>query len=356
MAETRMSLEDARDSARAKLKGFCAAYRICDGQDTRICQGHSYGSPIGMGGIGSGASFVNNVRALAELKLKASLIGPDFETDCRLTIFGRELAMPVMGASVSGVNSFGGEAVIGEAEFCRAVVMGCKAAGSMGWRGDSFNYSHERPYGIEAIAEAGGWGVQIVKPRSQDAIRRFFEKAEKAGCAALGVDVDGQGSYAMNAHGQAVFRKSVEELAELASSTSLPFVVKGLMSVEDALAAVQAGAKAIVVSNHGGRVLDHTPGTAEVLPSIAAAVRGKALVVADGGVRTGYDVLKMLALGAQAVLVGRDLVRAAVGGGEEAVRAQMETLGSDLKKAMKMTGTASLAEISPQVLWKPPAA
>jgi 4-hydroxymandelate oxidase len=117
--------------------------------------------------------------------------------------------MPVMGASVSGVNSFGGEAVIGEADFCRAVVRGCKAAGSHGLARRFLQLQPGAPYGIEAIAEAGGWGVQIVKPRSQDAIKRFFEKAEKAGCAAVGVDVDGHGSYAMNAHGQPVFRKIV---------------------------------------------------------------------------------------------------------------------------------------------------
>jgi isopentenyl diphosphate isomerase/L-lactate dehydrogenase-like FMN-dependent dehydrogenase len=354
MAESRISVEEARDAARTKLKGFCAAYKICDGLDTRICQGNSYGSPIGMGGPGTGASFANNIKALAELKLKALLIGPDFSPDCRFSFFGRELAMPIMGASVSGVNSFGGEGVITEADFCRSVVRGCKAAGSLGWRGDSFNYSFEAPYGIEAIAEAGGWGVQIVKPRSQDAIKRFFEKAEKLGCAAVGVDVDGHGSYAMNAHGQPVFRKSVPELRELAAATSLPFVVKGVMCAEDAEAAVEAGAKVVVVSNHGGRVLDHSPGTAEVLPSVVARIGGKALIVADGGVRTGYDVLKMLALGANAVLVGRDMVRAAVGGGEDGVRAQMEMLASDLRKAMKMTGAATLAEISPKVLWKAP--
>jgi isopentenyl diphosphate isomerase/L-lactate dehydrogenase-like FMN-dependent dehydrogenase len=355
MADARMTVEEARESARAKLKGFCAAYKICDGLDTRICQGHSYGSPIGMGAPGTGASFANNIKALEALKLNSRLIGPDFQVDTRFSFLGRELAMPVMGASVSGVSSFGGEAVIGEEDFCRAVVSGCKAARSMGWRGDSYNYSPERPYGIEAIAEAGGWGVQIIKPRSQDAIKAFIEKAEAASCACVGVDVDGLGSYAMNAHGQPVYRKTVAELRELAAWSSLPFAVKGVMSAEDAEAAVEAGAKVVVVSNHGGRVMDCAPGTAEVLPEIARALRGAAIVVADGGIRTGYDVLKMLALGADAVLVGRDLVRAAVGGGEAGVRAQMELLASDLAKAMKMAGAATLGDISPSVLWNPPA-
>jgi 4-hydroxymandelate oxidase len=81
------------------------------------------------------------------------------------------------------------------------------------------------------------------------------------------------------------------------------------LCVEDTLFAVEAGPVAISVSNHGGRVQDYTPGVAEVLPEIASKVKGKVTVLADGGIRTGYDVLKMLALGADAVLVGRDLIR-----------------------------------------------
>jgi len=352
MAEENITVEGARDNARTKLKGICAVYRICDGTDTRVCEGHSYGSPIGMGGAGSGASFAANVRALEAVKLVPRLIGPDFTPDLSFDFFGVKLAMPVMGASVAGVNSFGGEAVMSELDFCRAVVSGCKDAGSLGFRGDSFNYTPEHPWGVEAIAEAGGRGVPIFKPRSQDALKALIAGAEEAGAAAVGVDVDGYGSYAMNAHRMPVFRKTAADLAELISGTALPFVVKGVMGVEDAEAALEAGAGAIVVSNHGGRVLDHTPGTAQVLPAVAAAVKGRAMVVADGGVRTGYDVLKMLALGADAVLVGRDLVRAAVGGGREAVAAQMRLLAADLAKAMKMTGVASLDEITADILWK----
>jgi 4-hydroxymandelate oxidase len=111
-----------RDNARARLRGICAVYRICDGLDTRFCEGHSYGSPIGAGGAGNGASCAANIRALEGIKLKSSLIGPDFTPDTRFDFFGRRLAMPVMGASVAGVDSFGGEAIISEIEFCRAVV------------------------------------------------------------------------------------------------------------------------------------------------------------------------------------------------------------------------------------------
>jgi len=133
--------------------------------------------------------------------------------------------------------------------------------------------------------------------------------------------------------------------------TSLPVVIKGIMCAKDAQVAVEAGASAVVVSNHGGRVLDSTPGTADVLEEIVEAVSAsKVMVLADGGIRTGYDVLKMLALGAKAVLIGRDIVRAAVGAGSDGVRLQMEYLQKTLTKAMLMTGCKSLAQISSDIV------
>ena len=350
MSQPKLSLEEVRDNARVRLKGICGVYRSCDGTEPRLCQGHSYGSPIGIGGIGSGASFANNVESLKRLHIKTQLSGKDFTPDTQYVFFGHALSMPVMGASVSGVNSFGGESVITEMDFCRSVVQGCKEAGTLGWRGDSFNYSLENHYGIKSIAEVQGHGVQIIKPRSQDAIIKFFAQAEISGCVAVGVDLDGCGSYAMAKHHQPVFRKSPAELKELVASTSLPVIFKGIMCARDAEIAAESGAAVICVSNHGGRVLDHTPGVAEVLPSIVKAIGKSKMIIADGGIRNGYDVLKMLALGAEAVLVGRDIVRAAVGNGSDGVYVQMETLRDDLSKAMKMTGCKTIGDITPDVL------
>lgn len=351
MSEEIKTLEEVREAARTKLKGICGVYRICDGLDTRLCQGQSYGRSLGIGGIGSGASFHNNVLALKKLRLKMRLIGPHFEADTTYNFFGKSLSMPIMAASVAGVNSFGGESVITEREFCRAVVLGCKEAGTLGWRGDTYTYSPENSYGIESIAEAGGLGIKIVKPREQEVIIEFFKKAEEVGSIAVGVDIDGCGSYMMAKHNKPVFHKTIEDIKELVEATSLPVIIKGVMTPEDALGAIEAGASAIVVSNHGGRVLDHTPGTAEVLPEIVKEIKGKAKILVDGGVRTGYDVLKMIALGAEAVLIGRDIVRAAVGAGIEGVKIQMEYLQKTLVKAMKMTNYKSLENISPEILY-----
>jgi isopentenyl diphosphate isomerase/L-lactate dehydrogenase-like FMN-dependent dehydrogenase len=346
------TVEDVRNIAREKLKGICGVYKDCDGDPRRLCQGQSYGKALGIGGIGSGVSFNNNFLALKKYKLKMELIEKDFTPDSEYNFFGKELAMPLMAASVAGVNSFGGDIVITEQEFCRAVVLGCRAAGSLGWRGDTYTYSLENSYGINAIAEADGYGVKIVKPRDQETIIKFFKKAEEVGCVAVGVDIDGCGSYAMATHNKPVFKKSVEDVKELVSSTKLPVIIKGVMCIEDASKAVEAGAAAIVVSNHGGRVLDHTPGTADVLPAIAAKLKGRTRIIVDGGVRTGYDVLKMLALGAESVLIGRDIIRASVGAGIKGVQIHMEYMQKTLMKAMKMTNCKSLTEITSEILLK----
>ncbi len=352
MSSEFLTLEEVRNRAKEKLKQVCMVYKDCDGGPTRFCQGQHYGRPLGFGGIGSGASFHNNWLALRRIKLKMKLISENFEPDTSIQLFGKNLTMPVMAASVSGVNSFGGDSVITESKFCNSVINGCKDAGTLGWRGDTYTYNvEENSFGLNAIESAGGWGIKIVKPRSQEEIKKFFKKAEKVGAIAVGVDTDGCGSYMMNKHNKPVFRKTPEDIQELVSSTNLPVIIKGIMCKEDAVDAIEAGASAIVVSNHGGRVLDHTPGTADVLPSIVNAVRKKdALIFVDGGVRTGYDVIKMLALGADGVLVGRDIVRAAVGGGSEGVKLQMNYLQQTLVKAMKMTGCSLLKEITLDIL------
>jgi 4-hydroxymandelate oxidase len=345
------TVEDVRNTAREKLKGICGVYKDCDGDSRRLCQGQSYGRALGIGGIGSGASFNNNFLALRKYNLKMELIEKDIVPNTFYDFFGLKLTMPIMAASVAGVNSFGGESVITEQEFCHAVVQGCKEAGTLGWRGDTYTYSLENSYGIDSIAEAEGFGVKIVKPRDQKTIISFFKKAEEARCVAVGIDIDGCGSYAMVIHNKPVFKKSIKSLKELVAATELPVIIKGIMCAEDALKAIEVGAAAIVVSNHGGRVLDHTPGTADVLREIAVQVKGKIKVIVDGGVRTGYDVLKMLALGAESVLIGRDIIRAAVGDGVNGVKIHMEYMQKTLQKAMKMTNCKTIRDISQEILY-----
>ena len=108
----------------------------------------------------------------------------------------------------------------------------------------------------------------------------------------------------------------------------------------------------IVVSNHGGRILDHCPGTADVLPRIAAALRGRVPIIVDGGVRSGVDVLKMLALGADAVFIGRPVCVAAIGGGLDGVRIYFEGIRTQLAQAMLLTGVGTVGDINPELLFQ----
>lgn len=147
-------------------------------------------------------------------------------------------------------------------------------------------------------------------------------------------------------------RKSVEELKEIIDYAHVPFIVKGIMSVEGAQKAVDAGAKAIVVSNHGGRVLDGTPATACVLEEIADQFKGQVKIIVDGGIRSGLDVFKALALGADAVIIARPFVNMIYGGKDEGVEAYVQQLGQELENTMMMTGVSSLREVSKKNIYK----
>ena len=140
--------------------------------------------------------------------------------------------------------------------------------------------------------------------------------------------------------------KTVEELRAVVKEAGKPFIAKGIMTVKGALKALEAGASGIVVSNHGGRVLDRCPSTAEVLPDIAAAVGDKMMILVDGGIRSGHDVFKALALGADAVLIGRPYVIAAHGAKEEGVKLYTKKIAAELKEAMLMSGCQKISDIT----------
>lgn len=127
-------------------------------------------------------------------------------------------------------------------------------------------------------------------------------------------------------------------------------VIKGILDPDDARDAVSFGADGIVVSNHGGRQLDGAPSSAEALPAIAAAVKDKLTIFADGGVRTGTDVFRMLALGADSVLIGRAFVYALATGGQRGVEQLLQIMEKDLRTTMVLTGVRKVAEIGPQLL------
>ncbi len=132
-------------------------------------------------------------------------------------------------------------------------------------------------------------------------------------------------------------------------------IVKGVLDPEDARRAVQAGVDGIVVSNHGGRQLDAVPATALALPAVAKAVGDQVEVLADGGVRTGLDVVKMVALGARAVLLGRGWAWAVAARGQSGVAHMLSVIKSDIDVALALTGNSSMAEVDGSAIYSPPA-
>lgn len=337
-----MDLKTVRQTAREKLKGFC---RVCPECNGKACAGEV----PGMGGLGTAASFKNNVQALAEFRLNMRTIhaAKNPETSCKL--FGQELSTPILGAPITG-NTYNMGGALNEEQWAEAIIQGCLTAGTLGCTGDGADSAMYNS-GVNAIIKAHGRGIPFIKPREQEDVFNYLRRAEEAGVLAVGMDIDGAGLVTMALKGQPVGPKTQDEMKTIISSTSLPFIVKGIMTVDEAEMALEMGAAAIVVSNHGGRVLDHTPGTAETLSEIAAVVDGRIPVLVDGGVRSGADVLKMLALGADLVLMGRPLIIAAYGGGAEGISLAINTMTNELKQAMILTGCATLEDITMDVLF-----
>ena len=335
-------MKDIRENAKLKLKGFC---RVCPRCDGVVCAGEV----PGMGGAGTGASFMSNVDSLASWRLNMRTVHGAKNPDSSLSLFGINCSMPVLAAPMTGISYNCGGA-LSENEFIDMIVSGSADAGTIGMTGDGADPAMYHS-GIEAVRRVNGRAIPVIKPRSQEEIRRLIRIAEDAGSPAVGMDIDGAGLVTMALKGQPVGPKTADELAEIVSFTKLPFILKGVMTPDEAIAARDAGVKAIVVSNHGGRILDFTPGVAEVLPDIAECVGESMTVLADGGVRTGVDVLKYLALGADAVLVGRPLIVGAFGGGREGVKLVLEKIRSELSQAMILTGSASADSVGHSVLF-----
>jgi isopentenyl diphosphate isomerase/L-lactate dehydrogenase-like FMN-dependent dehydrogenase len=201
-------------------------------------------------------------------------------------------------------------------------------------------YVHDRQSAEELVhrATAAGYRALLItvdSPRwghKERSIRSGFRLPPKANFPKKEAAVD-------------VVSLTWESLAWLRSLTSLPLVLKGILTAEDAVLAVQHGVDGIVVSNHGGRQLDSVPASIEALPEVVEAVDGRCEVYLDGGIRRGTDILKALALGARAVLVGRPMLWGLAVNGAEGVGNVLELLRTELELAMVLAGCPTLASI-----------
>lgn len=303
-----------------------------------------------MGGLGSGSAFRNNISALAEHRLNLRTIHSHAQPDLKMSLFGHELALPVIGAAIGGI-AMNMNGAMTEQEYQDAVVNGCLQAGTVSMTGDGpVPIIFES--GLTALRNASGKAIPIIKPRETEKIVEYAKRAEEAGAIAFGIDIDAAALVNMTNAGQPVGPKTRADLEYIKRHTSIPFIVKGIMTPDEAEACHIAGVDGIVVSNHGGRALDHTPGTAEVLPYIAEVLGSSRMtILADGGIRSGADVLKMLALGAHAVLIGRPVAQGAVGGGAEGVTLVLNKIKNELEAAMILTGTGTVTNIKQDIIW-----
>lgn len=337
-----MDWHSLRKAASEKFNGACRVCPVCNGV---ACAGEV----PGMGGLGTGSAFKNNVNALAGYKLNLRTVHKHDQPKLACALFGAELSLPVIGAAIGGIAMNMNGAMTEEA-YAEAVVSGCCQAGVLAMTGDGPAPAVYRA-GLAAIRNVSGKGIPIIKPRATAEIIALAKQAEEAGAVAFGIDIDAAALVNMTNAGQPVGPKTRTDLAYIKQHTNLPFIVKGIMTPDEAAECQAAGVDAIVVSNHGGRALDHTPGTVEVLPYIAEAVNGNMKILIDGGIRSGADVLKMLALGANAVLIGRPIAIGAVGGGIEGVQLVLDKLKNELTAAMILTGTADVSNVSGDIIW-----
>lgn len=335
--------EEQIKKARELYNGTCRVCKVCNGV---ACAGEV----PGVGGKGTGDSFKENVKALNDIKINMRVIhnakNPNTETE----LFGKKMSVPIFAAPITATSlNMGG--IVSEEEYITSVIEGCLDCGIYPMVGDTA-IDECLVTNLEILKRHNGQGIVFIKPRKNNVIIEKINMSKKANVFAMGIDIDGAGLLTMALHGKDVEPKTVEELKELKASTNVPFILKGIMTVEDAKFAVEAGMDAIVVSNHGGRVLDQTPGTVEVLPKIAREVKGKIKILVDGGIRSGVDVLKCLALGADGVLIGRPFVTAAFANGKEGVKEYVDSLQSELKSAMILTGCNTISEIDEKVIYK----
>ena len=331
-----MTYQEILDHSRTQIGPYCKSCKICNGLTCK-------NTIPGPGAKGLGTGFIRNYQKWQELCVNMDTICENGPADTTFDFFGHRLALPVMAGPVGAMQLHYGDRY-NDMEYNDLLVPACAKAGILAFTGDGTNPAVMEG-AVKAIAANHGAGVPTVKPWNKEEVFRKLDMAKASGAWAIAMDIDAAGLPFLKNLTPPAGSKTVEELKEIADYAQVPFILKGIMTVRGAEKAVKAGAKAIVVSNHGGRVLDQCPATAEVLPEIVKAVGKDVMVLVDGGIRTGTDVFKALALGAKGVLIARPFVNMVYGGGLEGPAALVSKLKAELEDTMLMCGAHSLAEI-----------
>jgi len=315
--------------------------------------------------------MVENIAAWRAMRLRPRVLRDVAAIDTRVTLLGQHVPMPIMVAPTGRHKLFH---PLGE----RATARGAAAAGA------AYVMASNSSILIEDVAkerrDAPQW-FQLYYWPNQTEVEALIDRLAEAGFTALVLTVDAPvGGWAPRAAreqheptpdilninmpgrpmartayhpdfvGKVMYPATWRELEWLVKRSSLPVIVKGVLRGDDALACAEHGARAIIVSNHGGRHIDTTVTTAAVISEVVQAVAGKAEVYVDGGIRRGTDILKALALGARAVLIGRPVIWGLAVDGADGVRAVLDHLHVELVRAMQLSGTASLKDAVPNLV------
>lgn len=331
------------------------------------------------GGSADELTLQDNRQAFDRLRLRSRVLQDLRGGNTRLRLFGQDYEHPIFVAPVAYQK-------LAHADGELACVLGASAlrAGMVVSTQASIELET-----IAAQAQTPLWFQLYIQP-DRDFTAALVRRAEAAGYRALVLTVDAPvsgirnreqragfalptGIEAVNLRGMRPLAVSADpsasslllggpllnaaptwaDLTWLRAQTRLPILLKGILSAADAEQALAAGVDGLIVSNHGGRTLDGLPATIEALPEVAAAVQGRVPVLLDGGIRRGTDILKALALGADAVLVGRPCIFALAAAGAVGVAHVLQLLRAELEVAMALTGCADLASIGPQTIWTP---
>ena len=332
-----MTYQEVLERARMCLGPYCKGCQVCSG---RACRNQIPGP----GAKGVGDTAIRNYDKWKEIRVQMDTLCENRPVDTHCRLLGREFAYPFFAGPAGAVKLHYGDQY-SDAEYNEILVPSCERMGIAAFTGDGTDPMVMKA-AAGAIKRAGGAGVPTIKPWNLETIREKLKLVRESGAFAAAMDIDAAGLPFLKNMDPPAGSKTVQELTQIIKEAGIPFIVKGIMTVKGAAKAREAGAAAIVVSNHGGRVLDQCPSTAEVLPAIAKEMAGAVTVLVDGGIRSGTDIFKALALGADGVLICRPFVTAVYGGGAEGVEELVNRLGGELKDTIAMCGAHGLEEIT----------
>src|SRR5580658_3707390 len=325
-------------------------------------------------GAGDEISVRWNEEAYRRIRLKPRILVDVSKLDTRVNLFGQEHAFPILLAPVAAQKLIHAEGELASAR-------GASAAGATMVVS---SFANTRLEDVAAVAQNPLW-FQLYAQTDHGFTRELVQRAEAAGYRALCLTVDTATTGARNREARAAVKllpipnfekfkvpdgdvslhtgsqdlfKSVldasmswKEIDWLRSFARLPLVLKGVLNPDDTELAVKHGVSGIIVSNHGGRNLDTLPATIDALPQVAEKVAGRMPVFVDGGIRRGTDVLKALALGASAVLIGRPYIYGLGAAGEAGVTRVIRILQREFQMAMALTGRTNVAGIDHSLIW-----